>query len=213
MLIGAVAIAAAVFTSCVVPSSRYAKPWPTRVDKQRAATVAIHMSCLDFGSGRVLMWRGSGVITGRHTILTAAHVADCPSGLYELNIETASGVILEALVAVQADEYDIAKIVTEDLLPWFQFEIGPVPQPGDYVCSESANPSRMLRCGFVTNLEPGRKGADIKHNLTPVQGNSGGGLFDDQGRLVGIITRTYSDGSAGRSASLWEHREVMGASY
>lgn len=202
-----------VLSACAAAAPRYISPWKLDSEAQRHATVAVHVKCLNLGTGRVESWRGSGVITGTHTILTANHVADCPSGLSEMYVELLNGTLIDALVVAQADEHDIAKLEAEESLPWFSFNIGPRPQPGDIVCSESAIPTRARKCGAVTYITNEASDQDIRIKVDVVGGNSGSGVFNERGHLVGIVTKRYMFGSGGTAASLWSHRDVMGTSY
>lgn len=214
MLIGAVAVFVAVFTACG-QQTRYESPYKLLSEKQRAATVAIHAACLEIApSGfEVRQWTGSGVITGKHTILTADHIVRCESGIFEMSVQLLSGTLIKAEAVVQAEDHDIAKIVTIETLPYFSFEIGPPPPVGSVVCSESARPTRARKCGRVLEVDVEPSNRDLGIGLQVEGGNSGSGVFDSGGRLVGIVTMRRRDMSAGRAASLWSHREVMGTSY
>ena len=185
-----------------------AKPPTTASELQRQAAVQVMVSCLNMETLGVDQWRGSGVITGRHTILTANHVADCASGISAIFVETVDGDVYEALVKVQAEDHDIAKIVTEEELPGYAFKFGPRPEVGDLVCSESASPIRSRKCGKVSGVLEKPSNVDLKIGVHVVQGNSGSGLFNSRDELVGIVTACWAvDGvcsGTGAAASLWE---------
>jgi len=212
MTIGAIAVWVALLTACGGTQPRYESPYATPSEKQRAAVVSLHVACLDVEEG-VQMWRGSGVITDNHTILTADHVADCPSGVSEMIAQTVNGEIYVVTVSKQLPKYDLAQLTSEEALPWFQFAIGPRPEVGDLVCSESGIPLRARKCEYVTAVRGDPSDKDISYKAFVVQGNSGSGLFDSQGRLIGIITRCLSNfgkcSGGGRAASLDSHREWL----
>ena len=62
-------------------------------------------------------------------------------------------------------------------------------EPGDSVCSAVANPERRVQCGEV--VEPLEHGAAFHDTGISVPGNSGSGVFDVDGNLVGIVTHMY----------------------
>jgi hypothetical protein len=178
-------------TACQKPQMHHA-PFSLKSEAQRAATVAIHTTCLD--DRGLWAWRGSGVITGKHTVL-----------------------IFEAELVVDSEYHDIAKleIVSDEgeELPWFRWPIGPRPKAGDVVCSESAIPTRARKCGTVTGLSESPSNRDIQFTNQVEGGNSGSGLYDEQGRLVGIVTMRKMDMSGGTAASLWAHAEIFGTAW
>jgi S1-C subfamily serine protease len=160
-------------------------------------------------------WGGSGVITGRHTILTASHVVHC-DGEVRLFVRTLEGDRLKAHTVVEAGEFDLAKLETEEELPPApQFLIGKPPKRGDVVCHEAAAPIRIRTCGAVKRTAREPSDRDIWHSADTIQGNSGGPLFDAKGYLVGIVTYMVQDIGVhdGQAASLWSHRKVMQVSY
>lgn len=193
---------------------RHHKPFTPLSEAQRAATVAIYTSCLD--DDGLAQWRGSGVITGKHTILTAYHVVQC-EGLMSSYVETLGGNLYEVQVVVDSEYNDIAKIeIVTDIgeeFPWFEFEIGPRPELGELVCSESAIPTRARKCGTVTGLAENPNNGDIKFTNDVEGGNSGSGLYDTRGRLIGIVTMRWRFQQGGLAASLWSHAEIFGTSY
>jgi S1-C subfamily serine protease len=202
-------IIAALLVSCGPRAGVKTPLIPSEV--QRHATVAIYVTCVDIG-GNLFSKGGSGVITGKHTILTANHVVEC-SGMSAIFVETLGGALFEMQVVVQMDEYDLAKLVSEETLPWQVLRIGPQPQPGDVVCHESAIPTRARKCGTVRHVSEEPSNRDIRHTAQSESGNSGSGMFDSRGRLIGIVTMKRMDKPGGSAASLWNHREVLGSSY
>ena len=186
---------------------------PALSEAERAATVAIHAMCA--GEEGIKAGKGSGVITGEHTILTANHVVAC-GGISVLFIETLDGNLIEAKVVAQAEEHDIAKLETLEKLPKVKpFGWATPPKKGAVICAESAVPMRSRKCGNVLHKDK-RPGADLEHNAITIPGNSGSGVFDTRGRLVGIVTMSRSRHGryvGGLISTLWDHRKVMRPGY
>lgn len=139
---------------------------------------------------------GSGVVIAPNRVLTAAHVVRCRV-MPELNVTyDASAVVLDAgsgeVVArvVRYDEgADIAVLEADVSRFYSPTPIGPVPNIGDQVCASTGSmPYYALKCGIV---QPRYTSTDGDINFfTPIEpGNSGSGVYDYRGRLVGIVTR------------------------
>lgn len=137
-------------------------------------------------SGEFTGWRGSAVITGPSTLLTAAHVVDCKAGVMMAHAE--DGSVVPIVVDAVAPGLDIASVST--IAPAWpsarSVSIGPVPALGAEVCLVSAVPRNDRQCGRVN----GRSSTEASHDAFVEPGNSGGGVYDLQGRLVGIVS-TY----------------------
>lgn len=164
-------------------------PKPRTVKQQRETAVSIFTFCPDEQG-----W-GSGVLLdGRH-VLTAAHVVHC--GMPILRVETRAGDV-RMMHPLKVDwENDLALIVIDDDELRFPYPvpgavIGPRPPEGEVVCLESGRPDRARQCGEV--LEYGRGAGNMAHRALTVPGNSGGGVYDESGRLVGIVTHWHRCG-------------------
>lgn len=164
-----------------MPSSGEAR---TPVEQDIAAVIVVG-ACLT-PEGRVTSSFGSGVLISDHAALTAAHVVTCPA-------EAATGVIVKfpgseqhARVLVLDLEGDVARLDLEKPVAVAPARIGPRPELDDRVCVVASVPERGRRCGSVELLRepPG----DVKHNAITMPGNSGSGVYDASGRLVGIVT-------------------------
>jgi serine protease Do len=124
---------------------------------------------------------GSGVNLGNGYALTALHVVvGCSAYVVTESIsERASTGELDL-----AHRFDVARIKLEDTVPSRPVTIARVV-PGQTVCAMVAHPLLLVRCGHVRSVAEGRGG--IEHSVPVDKGNSGGGLYDTSGNLVGII--------------------------
>lgn len=132
---------------------------------------------------------GSGVNLGNGYALTALHVVvGCSAYVVTESIsEKASTGELDL-----AHRFDVARIKLEDSIPSSPVTIARVV-PGQTVCAMVAHPLLLVRCGHVRSVAEGRGG--IEHSVPVDKGNSGGGLYDTSGSLVGIIvTCNLTDG-------------------
>lgn len=167
------------------------------LDERMAATVAITVGCTPrlFPPARV-GWAGSGVAMGDRYVLTAAHVvpyaclypgmiATFPdSTKYEMRVD-----------AVLVDE-DLARLVLvnpkESFPRSFPVKVA-TARPGDHVCLTPGNPARGISCGRIKARTFGPKGrtADLLYDAPTIRGNSGSGLFNADGALVGIVVQWW----------------------
>ena len=199
-----------------VPYSRL--PGTVRTHLQQLDTVVkVESLCITddpFTNGGVFKasgGTGSGVILDARHVLTAAHVVDC-SYLPDVHVITASGKRMRAVVTRENDQTDLALLELAsadtfgDIAPPV---IGPRPIVGDSICKLQAVPTRGGDCGPVTDLtaEPGN---DVQHGARVEHGNSGGPVYDAEGRLVGITTQMLlPDGAGGRFTSLIDRGQEM----
>ncbi len=163
-----------------------------------AATLTV--LCAD-GSAKA----GSGVLIGPDRMLTAAHVVTCDQGEPLLIQVELHGATTIAGVEVVSNGADIARLQTADALEFHAVLIGPRPEVGATICVAAGAPQGLTRrCGPVERFEtaPG----DIVHAVVTEPGNSGAGVYDDSGRLIGILShyRTCVNGQlcGGKATSL-----------
>lgn len=156
------------------------------------SVVGISVTCIG-GSGGGFISKGSGVIVNDHTVLTAAHVAEDPPSMVCVRTATMVDGHTYLLKPGKAlPERDLASLTTvlENFSPTYPVVYGPVPQYGERVCAMTAYPKVLWRCGETqTSAEPP---GDIAHTITTEGGNSGSGVYDSTGRLVGIVTHRWS---------------------
>jgi len=176
-----------VMATCISCIS-YAPPVRSPVLQQNAG-VKIRVKCPDGN------YVGSGVIVGRDRLLTAEHVVSCsnknlPS---QILVDPGDGVPRNAVIEVLVPNADIARLLVDADLSEYNspIVIGPRPQIGDTVCEVAGMPRWTYRC-FTAQVWTRLTGeeADIYMDGMMVEfGNSGSGLYDAEGRLVGIVVR------------------------
>jgi S1-C subfamily serine protease len=135
---------------------------------------------------------GSGVIIDRTTLLTAAHVAEDREGVTCVRVAMMMhGKKFLVIPHRVLPDRDLAsmKIVFGEFDPTYPVVYGPPPAYGARVCSMVAYPRVLWRCGEAqTRTEPP---GDMLHTITTEGGNSGSGVYDMRGRLIGIITHRF----------------------
>lgn len=160
---------------------------------------------------------GSAVIVDSMHALTAAHViGECPLPVLLTDSSGHQRVAsIEALVDV-----DVARLELLPDQPPFAVAVAglpPIARParGAAVCIESGR-HHQRRCGAVRAVEPGRGG--IAHSAVTIKGDSGSGLYDGRGRLVGIVvtcdvetTGGPCSATGGGATPLWPRTWIAGA--
>lgn len=133
---------------------------------------------------------GTAVLIDATHALTAWHVVDaCPTEQVELVWPDGKTKVLATVEAI-ALPGDIVRLKAVGLWPVEvpQPTVGVRPDAGDRVCAHTAYPRRRRVCGSVQRQE-GDLGAEIIFDAIVEPGNSGSGLYDASGRLIGIVTR------------------------
>ncbi len=187
------ALSLAIVSGCCSAPPRVAGPEA----RQRDLAVEITRGCAT--SSGVQVGFGSGVLISESTVLTASHVVLCP-GVAAL-VVLSPGVMRVAQVAQLDLEGDMAILTLDSPVKGVPTaKIGPRPKVGDRVCLATARPERARPCGNVTAYDtlPG----DVRHTARTVPGNSGSGVYDRAGLLVGIVTHACRDGSCGMFTAL-----------
>lgn len=154
------------------------------------ASVLIQVSCIP---GIVTQY-GSGVVVSKDRVLTAMHVVKCDMGLDPtVTIDPGDGTDRDATVEVLLPDDDIARLrVSADLSDYFHpVEIGPHPAAGERACWTALAPRPTLRCG-TTQPESAYEMSGIFVDGFVEHGNSGSGMYDSRGRLVGIVVSTLT---------------------
>lgn len=141
---------------------------------------------------------GSGVIYANETVYTAYHVVECPPKSARLiHVVTPDGAKHWAELAAARPDHDIARLFVPDLKNTSPISIR-IPTTHEQVCIASAHPERRLRCGNLTEVRPFKTESngtvDIWHEVETKRGNSGAGIYDLHGYLIGITTNLRSCG-------------------
>jgi S1-C subfamily serine protease len=165
---------------------------PTRsIAQTHESTVAIRATCPVMRGDQVVIQRwslGSGVVVSPTQVLTAYHVVDEP--LCDYSIMYANGTEVDMEIEKVWAANDVARLRTvSGMLPatFLPMSYTEVPAPGSRVCVVAAIPTWGRRCGDVGYYRS-RPPGDIAHTGIVEPGNSGSGVYDTQGLLVGITT-------------------------
>ncbi len=156
-------------------------------------TVQIAATCISETNGSIAQYYGTGVIVDAQTIITAAHVAEDPSGYVCVRSATMmnehSYLVMPGKIL---HDRDLATLVLDvgEFDPTYPVIYGAAPKFGDRLCSMVAFPMWLWRCGEAqqTVSPPG----DRIHTIIVEPGNSGSGVYNVRGQLVGIITHRWS---------------------
>lgn len=151
------------------------------------AAVVITASCASALSGirdtslLLTMQRGhcSGTAVGRNIVLSAEHCWSDGNRLVAINGQEA-----HALKIIRDGQDHVLVRVTTKFTRWSR--MGPEPEQGDRV-RWIGNPSQLrqqYRVGYVTGTHEG----DTLIDAPVYGGDSGSGLYDDRGRLVGVVS-------------------------
>ena len=138
---------------------------------------------------------GTGVVVGRGMVVTNCHVTQRAR-----SIELVQGSLRKSVHAQQSDiEHDLCLLYSPfvDEEPIASLHLG-IPRIGQVVYAVG------YIFGIAPQMNPGQvnalydfDGAKVIRSSTPfTSGASGGGLFDEEGRLIGIVTFKYRAGSA-----------------
>ena len=157
------------------------------IEAQDRASVRIFVEC---GDGRAKL--GSGVIVSPTQVMTADHVAKCGDQDAALfTVFDRDGGAHEMLVDRHAGhDVDVARLVLSTSEPAFRSwaRVGAAPRFGDRLCwiGGDALPVRVQHCGPYTPLKLDGVLFDVvsEHGA---HGNSGSGVFNEWGELVGIM--------------------------
>lgn len=133
---------------------------------------------IDWGGGR-----GTGVVISERHILTALHVVQCPL-IPTVKVHLADGRTTYALVTREDEDNDIALLEVASAQNLELYIAPPVlVQPADFSGRWCARATTGARCGDFMYPQNGRA---IFGGVTS-KGWSGAGVYDEQGRLTGIV--------------------------
>jgi serine protease Do len=137
--------------------------------------------------------QGSGVVVGSGEVITNCHVVE---GGSQVKVKAGSSV-LPASVTVADKEFDLCRLKVAGLdAPAVTIAGVGELQTGERVYAIGAPRGLELTIseGIVSSLRETAKGQLVQTTAAVSPGSSGGGLFDAQARLVGIVTFQRSDG-------------------
>lgn len=184
--------------SCAIPQ----QPAVRRpMDVRESFGVRVDVFCINddpFQSGTldVRGATGSGVVLGGRRILTALHVVRCQY-LADIHVILNDGRRLRAFVEREWPGHDIARLTVYEEISMTSAPIARLPLPDHPVCSSFSYPSKGGSCGVVESVREKSlcqsdhgsiwcNDAAVTFDVT--KGNSGGGVYDIDGNLVGIVT-------------------------
>ncbi|MCG8649587.1 MAG: trypsin-like peptidase domain-containing protein [Pirellulales bacterium] len=226
--IGAAPIATAAGHQASAPRSE-SMPSLTRADAvERAKAATVRLRVYD-GQGYGV---GTGTIIDTHgddaLVLTCGHLFRDTRGKGRIEVELFVGgqtrTVAGKLVDYEAEHRDIALV---EIRPGFP--VPPIPvipsneqvrsgQPAfSFGCDRGADPSRRdTRITGVNKYDQHLGMSNLEIAGAPIDGRSGGGLFDDRGRLIGVCNAADYKGDvgiyAGPGAIQWQLDRVNLAS-
>jgi S1-C subfamily serine protease len=138
-------------------------------------------------------YRGTGIALGPRRVLTAGHMADCNvQGLY-VELPNGSHAFASVIWLSRARDLALLSIPNGSLGDTLASPEVAAVKIGETVCAHVADPKVDTLCGVVTSVG-GPGGRDVNFTGAVQHGNSGAGVFNAQGKLVGIITAIGSKG-------------------
>ncbi len=158
------------------------KALATVLPKAREATV-----CIDLGEGS-----GSGVIVSPEgLVLTAAHVATGVGKELTVIMEDGKKLKAESMGLVSTTDCAMVRILEKGTYPFVSMDREDTTKLGDWVFSLGHSGGFDKDRGSVVRLGRLVRTADstIQSDCTLIGGDSGGPLFDLEGRLIGIHSR------------------------
>ncbi len=198
-------------TSAAAPSPR-SEPMPSvsladAVERARAATVRLRVHD-GHGYGA-----GTGTIIDTHgeeaLVLTCGHLFRETNGKGKVEVDLYVGgqtrTVIGQVVDFDADTRDIALVAIRP-----EFEVQPVKLIGaservrngqtafSYGCDRGDDPSRRdTRITGINKYNQHLGVSNLEISGAPIDGRSGGGLFDESGRLIGVCNAADYKGDVG----------------
>jgi S1-C subfamily serine protease len=164
---------------------------------QRVKPSVVHIRCPE--------WQGSGFIVSEHLIVTARHVVE---GVEDFEITTDDGHKLHTTRAISSKKYDIGFIWVEEPMP-VPLELGSIKdcRLGDTLVA-IGSPFGIDNFNSVTQGILSAEKRDFDHGYTygwgwstlfqtdanGEGGNSGCPLFNTDGKVVGVLVGSMSNG-------------------
>lgn len=136
---------------------------------------------------------GTGVLVDQKHVLTAHHVLNCapwPKTKFSAKaaVQLYGGVKYEAAYDKLDGKMDIAKLELPEPLDVIPVRLARA-KLGDIVCMATAVPERLVKCAKVVVLRDSKSTRDIGTEHDNIWfGNSGSGVYNSDGELVGIAS-------------------------
>ena len=190
------------------------KPSPRSPVTQQRAAVLVEVSCTQANMmemtkewqyrdpwNTTITWQpkkyGSGVLVSDDDVITAAHVTTCVT-IPTVHVTLSNGIRRRMFLVKEDLDSDVALLRTLANEPFYHGVAPPVSGMYEYLadgavsCSASAWPRRERKCGEA--VTPSRLAFPAPN------GNSGSGVYDQGGRLIGIVSRNYLGSRIGHGA-------------
>lgn len=127
----------------------------------------------------------SGTVVGKQTILTAEHCLDGGGNV------TVDGVKVK-IYNVERDGSDHVLLLTDHLFPQAASVAAEPPQGASvYVLGNPGELVNIYRQGYIAGYKDFKGQHVTLYDLNGFYGDSGAGIFDSDGRLVGVISVLY----------------------
>lgn len=195
----AAVVVAALLAGCLRPAVQ-TPAQPYTLDEQARAAVTIESLCIGdafrakttksavLGGGA-----GSGAIIGTYGVVTAAHVINCPTGSPVVGVIDHTGRRRVADIAAIDYVHDVARLVVREPFVDTHAPCFAAPRVSQLVSAYTGYPERASLHGRVTDVrmrDASWRRVDLGLDMHVVAGNSGSGIYDDRGCLVGVVTHS-----------------------
>ncbi|NID14367.1 trypsin-like serine peptidase [Luteibacter yeojuensis] len=128
----------------------------------------------------------SGTIVGPNAVLTATHCLDWP---YTLSIY---GQPVRVLGAVLDGNDHTILIVDRRFATWVRIDRAPEPGARVFMFGNPGSLTDQYRNGYVSGLAAVDGVLVTTYNMSIFYGDSGSGIFNDSGALIGVVSTVYS---------------------
>lgn len=217
-VLAVIALVTAMVSTCASCAPHTTSSYGRSAPEMHQSTVTIRTVC---SNG---VFAGSGVMVSPTRILTAGHVVRCQISETSFEPPLAIGVDggddefhFATLDSADFQEgVDVAALTVDGMRKYFTpVTIGPQPDIGERVCASTGRkPRYAIKCGTVQPRTTADDTGTTRFDGIIEGGNSGSGLYDSRGRLVGIVTFYFkcSNGQTcgGGATPLWTRRDHLG---
>ena len=185
-----------VLAICLATASASAAPFSSDTDGINRAALSVMMLEILDGSMNT-MGTGSGFVAfdNRH-LITNYHVIEGASMMIAYSDTGEKYMIMDVDIVDREKDIAIVEFYSPtDLVPLQLNESGDVVRASNVVAIGSPKGfSNTITKGTVSAVFESAGTRYIQFDASISSGSSGGGLFDDEGRIIGITTMSYNDG-------------------